>query len=37
MLFKRESTAECDSIGVTYVITKYLDQYLAIAVSPLTD
>ncbi|MEQ8468597.1 hypothetical protein [Coleofasciculus sp. E1-EBD-02] len=26
MLFKRESTAECDSIGITCVITKSLDQ-----------
>ena len=29
--FKRESTAECDSICVLCVITKYLDQHLAIA------
>jgi len=35
VLFKRESTAEYDSIGVTCVITKVLDQHLVIAVSPL--
>ncbi|EDX74793.1 hypothetical protein MC7420_667 [Coleofasciculus chthonoplastes PCC 7420] len=31
MSFKYESTAECDSIGVTCVITNNLDQYRAIA------
>ncbi|MEQ8957472.1 MAG: hypothetical protein RLP02_06035 [Coleofasciculus sp. C2-GNP5-27] len=31
MSFKREYTAECDSIGVICVITKNLDQHLAIA------